>query len=111
MLYERRVYTVALGKQEQTIKRIEEFLALAEKYGVKVLGIFRPVIGSENELSYFMIYESMAHREKVWQAFATDEDLGKWMVAVREDDAREGEPRRINTVNTLLSSTEYSSGK
>ena len=111
MLYEYRVYTVELGKQQQMIKTIEEFIALAEKHGVKGLGVFHPIIGSENELSYFLIYESMAHREKAWQAFATDPALGKWMAAVRERAEREGGSGLINTANTLLSSTEYSSGK
>ena len=111
MIYEYRVYTVAMGKQEQTIQNIHEFLALTEKHGVKALGVFHPIIGNANQLSYFMIYESMSHREKVWLDLATDEDMQKWYAGVRERDAKEAGPRIINTENTLLSSTEYSFSK
>ena len=79
MIYEHRVYTMEMRKRELMIWAIKGFLAVVEKkFGVKGLGPFRPVIGNSNELSYYMIYESMAHREQTWEAFSSDEDMGKW---------------------------------
>lgn len=65
MIYEYRVYTVQLGKQEQMIQTIHEFFPMAEKHDVKALGVFHPVIRNENELPYSSISPKLFHRRNI----------------------------------------------
>ena len=111
MIYEHRVYTVELDKQASMIKTIEGFCKALEKQDVKALGVFHPVIGDASELSYYLIYESMAHREQVWNSMYEDEDVLAWYKEAKERAEQEGGSGLLNEVNTLMTSTEYSSGK
>ena len=110
MIYEHRVYTVELDKQASMVKTIEGFCKVLEKQGVKSLGVFHPVIGNASELSYYLIYESMAHREQVWDSMATDEDVAAWYKEVTERSERVGGSGLLSEVNTLMTSTEMSFG-
>lgn len=105
MIYEQRIYTVELSKRETIIEEVKKFLSVMEKHGVKGLGPFRPVIGNSNELMYFMIYESMAHRERAWDARLTDADYGKWRKEMAERVGKEG-LGISNEATTLLSLVE-----
>ena len=105
MIYEQRVYTVELSKRETIIEEVKKFLSVMEKHGVKGLGPFRPVIGNSNELMYFMIYDSMAHRERAWDARLTDPDYSKWRKEMAERVGKEG-LGISNEATTLLSLVE-----
>ncbi len=106
MIYEQRVYTVELNKREPLIAEIKKCLSLWEKHGVKGLGPFRTVIGNSNEISYFMIYESMAHREQAWEAGISDADLIKFRKEMAERSEKMGGQGLLNVANTLLSPAE-----
>ena len=103
MIYEQRLYTIELSKRELLIDEVKKFLSICEKFGVKGLGPFRPVIGNSNELLYYMIYDSMAHREKTWEAFDSDPDIGKWRKELFERAGKAGGMGLINEATTLLS--------
>lgn len=110
MIYEHRVYTVEPDKQASMVNTIEGFCRALEKQGVKSLGVFHPIIGNAFELSYYLIYENMAHRQQVWDSMATDEDVAAWYREATERAEREGGSGLLSEVNTLMTSTEYSSG-
>lgn len=54
---------------------IRGFVAAMKEHGVDGLGPFRAVIGSENEVSSMLIYESLGQREQVWEQLGADEDV------------------------------------
>ena len=107
MIYEHRIYTVIPGKTEEEISRITDWFPIIEKCGAKVVaGIFQTVIGDSNELSYIIGYDDLAHRQRVFESMAEDDDMkklaGEWA---------KGEPLNYNTRNKILRSTEYSPSK
>ena len=107
MIYEHRICTVIMGKEDEFIARVNEYLPRFEKYGAKVIGgIFRTIIGDSNEISYMLGFDDLAHHQKVWKSMAEDEDLNK----MREKWAKEEFPVH-NIRSKILSSTEYSSSR
>ena len=104
MLYEWRVYEVVPGRMGALHARFQNItLKFFEKHGIKVVGFWESVIGATNTLYYMIVWENMAQREKVWNAFMSDPD---WIKA-RQETEREG-PIVQRVVNTLLSPTPYS---
>jgi len=104
MIYEWREYEVALGKMEALHERFKKVtLRLFEKHGIKVIGFWEADIGTSGILYYMLSYESLAHREKAWNAFMTDPE---WIEA-RKESEREG--RLVKAVrNMILRPTSYS---
>jgi hypothetical protein len=74
MIYEMRVYRTVPGRLPALLKRFENVtLKLWDKYGIKQAGFFTTLIGDSNqELTYFLAWESLADREKKWNAFMAD---------------------------------------
>ncbi|QOZ76897.1 NIPSNAP family protein [Bradyrhizobium sp. CCBAU 53351] len=108
MIYEMRVYRCVPGRLPALLKRFETAtLKIWEKHGIKQAGFFTTVIGESNqELTYFLAWESLAEREKKWGAFMTDPD---WMKARAESEA-DGQIVG-NIVSQLLMPTAFSSVK
>lgn len=108
MIYEMRVYKCLPGRLPALLKRFESTtLKLWEKHGIRQAGFFTTIIGTSNqELTYFLAWESMAEREKKWTAFMTDPD---WMTA----RAKSEEDGQIvaNIVSQLLQPTAFSAVK
>ena len=108
MIYEMRVYRCLPGRLPALLKRFEvTTLKLWEKHAIRPTGFFTTLIGESNqELTYFLAWESLAEREKKWNAFATDPD---WLTArakTEEDGQIVG-----NIVNQLLAPTAFSTVK
>ena len=104
MLYEWRVYKVAPGKMGALNDRFQRItLKLFEKHAIKVVGFWEAVIGTTNILYYMLSWESMAHREKVWNSFQSDPE---WVKARRETEKNGPLVERV--MNTLLRPTPYS---
>ena len=108
MIYEYRLVTVEYGKQDYyTQTRIETALPILEKHGAKMVGgIYKTEIGRDACcLSYMLGFESLAHRQKVFDAISQDADfqkLNRWW-------ANDGcFTKHIH--NEILSSTEYAAG-
>lgn len=108
MIYEMRVYRCVPGRLPALLKRFETAtLKIWEKHGIKQAGFFTTVIGESNqELTYFLAWDSLAEREKKWGAFMTDPD---WMKARAESEA-DGQIVG-NIVSQILSPTPFSSVK
>ena len=105
MLYELRVYTCVTGRLPALIRRFETVtLRLWEKHGIRQAGFWTTVIGdSNNDLHYFLAWESLAERETKWTAFMTDP---QWLAA-RAESERDG-PIVANIKSSILQPTAFS---
>src|ERR1700681_1274303 len=76
MFLEMRVYRCLPGRLPALLKRFDTLtLKLWDKHGIKQAGFFTTLIGESNaELTYFVAWESLADREKKWDAFQADPD-------------------------------------
>ena len=108
MIYEMRVYRCLPGRLPALLKRFDTMtLKIWEKHGIKPAGFFTTLIGESNqELTYFLAWESLADREKKWAAFQSDPD---WITA-RAKTEEEGQIVD-NIVSQLLVPTAFSSVK
>lgn len=108
MIYEMRIYRCVPGRLPALLKRFETVtLKLWEKHGIRQAGFFTTLIGESNqELTYFLAWESLAEREKKWGGFMTDPD---WMKARAESEA-DGQIVG-NIVSQILTPTAFSSVK
>ncbi|WP_315780165.1 MULTISPECIES: NIPSNAP family protein [unclassified Bradyrhizobium] len=80
MIYESRIYRCIPGRLPALLKRFETTtLKLWEKHGIRPVGFFTTLIGESNQdLTYFLAWESLAERETKWTKFMTDPD---WIAA------------------------------
>ena len=105
MIYEMRVYRCIPGRLPALLKRFETItLKLWEKHGIRQAGFFTTVVGeSHQELTYFLAWESLAEREKKWNAFASDPE---WL-SKRAESERDG-PIVASIKNMFLAPTSFS---
>ncbi|MGJ5180349.1 NIPSNAP family protein [Bradyrhizobium oligotrophicum] len=80
MIYESRIYRCIPGRLPALLKRFDTVtLKLWEKHGVRPVGFFTTLIGESNQdLTYFLAWESLAERETKWTKFMADPD---WIAA------------------------------
>lgn len=105
MIYELRVYKCLPGRLPALLKRFEEHtLRLWERHGVRQAGFWTTLIGeSNNDLTYFLRWETLAEREKNWTAFVTDPE---W-IAARTASEADG-PIVADVSSQFLSPTKFS---
>jgi hypothetical protein len=105
MLVEMRVYHCLPGRLPALLNRFRNaVLTLYKKHGFKPIGFFTTVIGeSQQELTYFLSWESLAEREKYWTAYLADPE---W-IAVRDASEKDGFILD-NTRNQILAPTDFS---
>ncbi|MGH6681614.1 MAG: NIPSNAP family protein [Bradyrhizobium sp.] len=108
MIYEMRVYRCLPGRLPALVKRFDTItLKLWEKHGIKQAGFFTTLVGGSNqELTYFLAWESLADRERKWTAFMNDPE---WIEARAKTEA-DGQIVG-NIVNQLLAPTAFSAVK
>jgi NIPSNAP len=108
MIYELRVYDCLPGRLPALLRRFADHtLALWDKHGIRQAGFFTTMVGESNQrLTYFLAWESLAERETKWTAFATDPE---WL-KVRDESERDGQIV-ANIGNQLLAPTAFSSVK
>lgn len=108
MIYEMRVYRCLPGRLPALLKRFETItLQLWEKHGIQQAGFFTTLIGESNqELTYFLRWESLEERERKWAAFAADPE---WLAARAKTEA-DGQIV-ANVINQMLAPTAFSSVK
>jgi hypothetical protein len=108
MIYEMRVYRCLPGRLPALLQRFENTtLKLWGKHGIRQAGFFTTLIGESNqELTYFLAWETLAERETKWTAFQSDPD---WIAA----RAKTEESGQIvgNIVSQILAPTAFSSVK
>jgi len=108
MIYELRIYQCVPGRLPVLLKRFEDHtLKIWEKHGIRQAGFFTTLIGESNqELTYFLAWESLAEREKKWTAFQADPE---WIDARAKTEA-DGQIVG-NIVSQLLVPTAFSAVK
>jgi hypothetical protein len=108
MILEMRVYRCVPGRLPALLKRFDTMtLKIWDKHGIKQAGFFTTVIGESNqELTYFLTWDSLADREKKWTAFQSDPD---W-IAARAKTEEDGQIVD-NIVSQLLAPTPFSAVK
>ncbi len=73
MLYELRIYEAMPGRLPDLLKRFETVtLRIWERHGIKQAGFWTADIGTSNELTYMLAWESLAEREQKFAAFQSD---------------------------------------
>jgi hypothetical protein len=105
MIVEMRVYHCAPGRLPALNERFQHTtLAFWEKYGIEQLGFFTTVAGPSNQtLTYLLKWDSLAERERKWNAFASDPD---WLAKRAASEATAIIVERIE--NSFLAPTAYS---
>ncbi|MBV8566236.1 MAG: NIPSNAP family protein [Methylobacteriaceae bacterium] len=108
MIYELRVYHCIPGRLPAVLNRFEKkTIPIWQKHGIRQAGFFTTVVGESNQqLVYFLAWESLAEREKKWTAFLADPE---WL-AVRAETEKDGQIVE-KVVNQLLAPTAFSSVK
>jgi heme-degrading monooxygenase HmoA len=108
MIYETRVYRCIPGRLPALLNRFQNTtLKLWEQHGIRQVGFFTTLVGESNqELTYLLAWESLADREKKWNAFQSDP---AW-IAARAKTEEDGQIVS-NIVNQFLAPTSFSSVK
>ncbi len=106
MIYEMRVYSCIPGGMPALLQRFETTtLRIWERVGLRPAGFFTTLVGASNhDLTYFLAWESMEERERLWNAFATDPE---WVAARAAHQEEHGEVV-ANIMNTFLTPTAFS---
>ena len=108
MIYEMRSYRAMPGRLPDLLKRFDTItLKLFEKHGIKQAGFWTTVIGEANQtLYYFVQWESLAEREKKWNAFQSDPAWHSARAKTEENGAIVA-----NVKNFILAPTAFSAVK
>jgi hypothetical protein len=104
MLYESRIYTAVPGKLPAVNDRFAKHtMGFFKKHGIGMLGFWTDEIGTSNRLTYILVFDSMADREKKWTAFQADPGWHQ----VRSETEAAG-PIVDHVVNAFMRLTPYS---
>jgi hypothetical protein len=108
MLYELRIYECVPGRLPDLLKRFDTItLKLWEKHAIQQAGFWTTVIGESNQTLYYMLkWDSLADREKKWNAFGADPD---WLSARAQTEANGAIV--ANVKNFILAPTPFSAVK
>jgi hypothetical protein len=106
MIHELRVYYCVPGRLPNLLKRFDTItLKLWDKHKIKQAGFWTVLVGDSNQALYYLVeWESMADREKKWNAFQADPE---W-IAKRAETEKDG--AIVANVNSqILLPTAFSS--
>jgi hypothetical protein len=105
MIYELRVYRAMPGRLPALLNRFQNHtLRIWDKHGIRQAGFWTTVVGESNRhLVYMLAWDSLAERERRWQAFVRD---AEWRAVVAESE-KDG-PLVENVRNELLAPTAFS---
>ena len=108
MIYELRVYHCVPGRLPALLKRFETItLKLWERHGIRQAGFWTVLVGESNQVLYYMLqWDSLADREKKWNAFASDPEWHEKRAETERDGAIVAK-----VTNEMLVPTNFSSVK
>ena len=108
MIYELRVYHAVPGRLPDLLKRFDTItLKIWQRHGIEQAGFWTVLVGDSNQdLFYLVQWESLAERERKWNAFMADPE---WQ-AKRAETERDG-PIVASISNSFLQPTAFSSVK
>ncbi|HRD77842.1 MAG TPA: NIPSNAP family protein [Hyphomicrobiaceae bacterium] len=108
MVYELRIYHCVPGRLPALLKRFETItLKIWERHGIRQAGFWTVLVGESNQALYYLLaWDSLADREKKWNAFMADPE---W-IAKRAETEKDGAiVARVD--NSMLAPTAFSSVK
>ena len=104
MLYELRVYDARAGKLPALNDRFANHTTgFFKDHGIGIVGFWTAEIGTSNQLTYMLSFDSMADREEKWAAFGADP---RWQ-EVRAETEKDG-AFVASIQNSFLRLTPYS---
>jgi len=105
MIHELRIYHCMPGRIGDLNNRFANItLKIWEKHGIRQLGFWTVLIGPSNHVLYYLLeWDSLAERERIWNAFAADPE---WIAARAKTEAQGAIVQRIE--NYMLTPTAYS---
>ena len=104
MLHELRIYTVVPGRLPALNDRFAKHTTgFFKKHGIGILGFWTDEIGTSNQLTYILTFESLADREARWTAFQSDPG---WQQVRAETEASGTIVAQVH--NTFMRLTPYS---
>lgn len=105
MIYEQRIYSCIPGRMPALLKRFEtQTLPMWKKHGINPIGFWTVAIGDgNNDLHYMIAWESLADRERKWNAFQADP---AWHAA-RSESEKDG-LIVANIKSTMMQATKFS---
>ncbi|MBE0627108.1 MAG: NIPSNAP family protein [Burkholderiales bacterium] len=105
MIHELRIYHCMPGKIGDLNNRFANItLRIWEKHGIRQVGFWTVLIGPSNHALYYLLeWDSLAERERIWNAFAGDQE---WIAARARTEAQGAIVQRIE--NYMLAPTAYS---
>ena len=108
MIYELRIYECLPGRLPDLLKRFDTItLKIWDKHGIRQAGFWTTVIGGSNQaLTYLIAWDSLADREKKWNAFQADQE---WQKKRAETEANG--PIVATIRNEILAPTTFSALK
>jgi hypothetical protein len=106
MIHELRIYRCVPGRLPALLKRFETItLGIWERHGIRQAGFWTTLIGDSNQdLYYLLAWDSLADREKKWNAFMADPE---W-IAKRAETEKDG-AIVANVHSQILQPTGFSS--
>jgi len=106
MIYEMRVYRTVPNRLPNLLARFTDHtLRIWAKHGIRQAGFWTVLVGESNQdLVYLVQWDSMADREKKWNAFQADPE---W-IAKRAETEKDG-PIVSSITNSFLAPTSFSS--
>ena len=89
MIHELRIYHCVPGRLPALLKRFETItLKIWEKHGIRQAGFWTVLIGESNQDLYYLLeWESLAEREKKWNAFSSDPEWLEARAGTEKDGA------------------------
>ena len=108
MIYEQRVYYCLPGRLPALLNRFQNTtLKIWDRHGIKQAGFWTVLVGDHNQALYYLLaWDSLADREKKWNAFQADPE---W-IQKRAESEKDG-PIVERIVNNLMVPTAFSSVK
>ena len=105
MIHELRIYRSVPGQFSALLARFEHrTLQLWAKHGIRPVGFWTTLIGKSHlDLTYILAWDSMAEREKRWNAFLMDPE---WIAIVAETE-KDGQLVQ-NISSELMAPTAFS---
>ncbi|BDI31027.1 hypothetical protein CCAX7_30780 [Capsulimonas corticalis] len=105
-VFELRTYkfdaNAKLGKTADWFR--DHCLPLFEAHGVFAMGFWTTYIGASPELTYMLVFESLAHREQAWAAVYTDP---RWL-QIQQELYTEGVSPIFGMDTALMRGTDFS---
>ncbi len=108
MIYELRVYRCLPGRLPALMKRFDTVtLGIWKKHGIRQAGFWTTLVGESNmDLTYMLAWDSLAERERIWNAFMADPE---W-IKERAESEKDG-MIVANISSSFLQPTAFSSVK